>query len=78
MGRKAITAGQVWVTRATRTRTPSRRVVAVAGERVCYSAGGDASRWCLVATFRAWIRQYRAIATRTRRARSLALKAGRA
>jgi hypothetical protein len=78
MGRRDITAGQIWVTRAARTRTPSRRVVAIAGKRVCYSCGGDVSRWCLAVTFRAWIRRYRAVATRTRRPRSLALRAGRA
>lgn len=73
-----IAAGQIWVTRGARTRTPSRRVVAIAGGRVCYSAGGDLSRWCLATTFRAWIRRYRAVATRPRRARTLALRAGRA
>jgi len=78
MAAREISAGQVWVTRAARTRTPSRRVVAITGTRVCYSTGGDASRWCELVTFRAWIGRYRAKATRTRRARSLALRAGRA
>jgi hypothetical protein len=72
--RKTIEAGQVWVTRAKKTRTPSRRVIGVAGGRICYSTGGERSRWCGVAAFRAWAKPYKAKATRTRRARSLQLR----
>ena len=72
----SIRAGQVWVTRAKKTRTPSRRVIGVAGRRVCYSTGGDRSRWCGVPAFRAWIKRYAAKATRTRRERSLQLRDG--
>lgn len=68
-----IRTGQVWVTRKAQTRTPSRRVIAAAGGRICYSSGGDLTRWCAVRAFRAWIRRYRAVATRTRRTRSLTL-----
>lgn len=79
---KPIRAGQVWVTRtpkrATRkTRTPSRRVIAISDDgRICYSTGGDASRWCRVPAFRAWAKRYQAKATRTRRPRSLQLRDG--
>lgn len=69
-----IAPGQVWVTRAATTRTPSRRVVSVAGGRICYSSGGDRTRWCQARAFRLWIRRYAAVATRTRRARSLTLR----
>lgn len=72
--RERIVAGQVWVTRAAATRTPSRRVVSVAAGRVCYSSGGDRTRWCRLRAFRLWIRRYAAVATRTRRARSLTLR----
>lgn len=72
--RLTIKAGQVWVTRKPKTRTPSRRVIAVADGRICYSAGGELSRWCRVPAFRAWAKRYQAKATRTRRARSLQLR----
>lgn len=70
----AIQAGQVWVTRAKKTRTPSRRVIGVTGGRICYSTGGDRSRWCGSPAFRAWAKRYNAKATRTRRERSLQLR----
>jgi hypothetical protein len=66
-------AGQVYVTKRQPTRTPSRRVLMVNGGRVCYSAGGDVTRWCSLRCFRLWMRRYAALQTRTRRARSLAL-----
>lgn len=71
-----IKPGQVWVTRNPVTRTPSRRVIGTSGVRICYSTGGDRSRWCKVPAFRAWIRNYQAIVTRTRRARSMLLRGG--
>lgn len=71
-----ISIGQVWVTRAKKTRTPSRRVVGVASGRICYSTGSDRTRWCGSPTFRAWVKRYNAKATRTRRARSLQLRDG--
>lgn len=74
--RISIRAGQVWVTRAKKTRTPSRRVIGVAGGRICYSTGGERSRWCGAPAFRAWVKRYNAKATRTRRARSLQLRDG--
>lgn len=69
-----IKAGAVFVTRDKRTRTPSRRVLLVQGGRVSYSSGGDTVRWCSIRCFRLWARRYQVIATRTRRARTLALK----
>jgi len=71
-----IKPGQVWITRAKKTRTPSRRVVGVASGRICYSSGGEVTRWCAAATFRAWVKRYAAKATRTRRERSLQLRGG--
>lgn len=70
-----LQAGQVWVTRHPKTRTASRRIVAVIDARVCYSTGGEILRWCRRSQFRHWIRAYAAKATRTARKRSLALKA---
>jgi hypothetical protein len=66
----------VWVTRRPATRTPSRRVVATAEGRICYSIGGDVTRWCQPRAFRLWIRRYQAVATRTRRPRSMLLRKG--
>lgn len=74
MNRRTIQPGQVWVTRKRQTRTPSRRVIAAAGGRVCYSSGGELTRWCGIAAFKAWIRRYSAVATRRRRPRSLILR----
>lgn len=74
MKRRRILAGQIWVTRSPTTRTPSRRVVAVTGGRICYSTGGEQTRWCEPRAFRVWIRRYRATATRTRRPRSMQLR----
>lgn len=71
-----IKAGQVWVTRSHVTRTRSRRVIGVAGGRICYSSGGDRSRWCGRSAFRAWVTRYHAKATRTRRARTMQLRDG--
>ena len=69
-----IHPGQVWVTRKSSTRTPSRRVLQVAGGRVCYSTGTELTRWCQPRAFRLWIRKYQAVATRTRRKRSIVLR----
>jgi len=81
-----IRPGQVWVSRRPETRTPSRRVISVIGMdfsadagggsdvRICYSTGSEKTRWCAVRAFRLWIRRYRAVATRTRRPRSLVLR----
>jgi len=69
-----IQQGQVWVSRSPITRTPSRRVVALAESKICYSTGGDRTRWCRIRAFRAWVRRYAAVATRTRRTRSLVLR----
>jgi hypothetical protein len=69
-----IHAGQVWVSRNTKTRTRSRRITTVVAGRVFYSSGGDTTRSCQLRMFRRWIRTYAAIATRTRRARSLTLR----
>lgn len=68
----SVKAGQVWVTRATATRTPSRRVIGVAAGRICYSTGGERTRWCGLRAFLLWVRRYKAVITRTRRARSMA------
>lgn len=43
---------------------------------VCYSSGGDGTRYCQRQTFLARIRSYEAVATRTRRPRSLVLRKG--
>ena len=67
-----IGAGQVWVARKRRTRTPSRRVVACLNGRICYSAGGDVNRWCRVRAFLIWLRRYNAVRTDPRRRRELA------
>lgn len=77
MKRKRLEAGQVWVTRDPTTRTPSRRIIEVIQKRVCYSTGGESSRWCRRAQFRAWIRAYCAKATRTSQQRTLALRPNR-
>lgn len=69
-----IAPGQVWVTRMPTTRTPSRRVVATVDRRICYSAGGETTRWCQARAFRFWIARYQAKATRTRRPRRLTLR----
>jgi hypothetical protein len=74
MGRISIAAGQVWVTRNRDTRTKFRRIANVIAGRVYYSSGGDTTRSCQLRMFRRWIRTYAAIATRTRRARSLTLR----
>lgn len=68
-----IKPGAVFVTRAKKTRTPSRRVLQVKDGRVAYSSGGDTVRWCSLRCFRRWLRRYQVKATRTRRARTLAL-----
>lgn len=72
--RQRIVPGQIWVTRSSTTRTRSRRVLEVAGSRICYSSGGDRPRWCQARAFRLWIRRYAAVTTRTRRCRSLTLR----
>lgn len=69
-----IQPGQIWISRATSTRTRSRRVLAVADGRVCYSTGGERPRWCQPRAFRLWIRRYKAKATRARRARTMKLR----
>ena len=69
-----VKAGQVWVSRDKKTRTCSRRITEVVAGRVFYSSGGDTTRNCQLRMFRLWIRRYAAIATRTRRARSLQLR----
>ncbi|MEI2454595.1 hypothetical protein IEQ11_15985 [Lysobacter capsici] len=66
-----IDAGQVWVARKRRTRTPSRRVVAAINGRICYSAGGDVTRWCRLRAFLVWLRRYNAVRTDPRRRRAL-------
>lgn len=71
-----IKAGTVYVTRNMPTRTPSRRVLTVADGRVCYSSGGDTTRWCSLRCFRLWLRRYQAKKTRTRMARKMKLTAG--
>ncbi|MFD0726996.1 hypothetical protein [Lysobacter brunescens] len=68
-----IKPGAVFVTRAKKTRTPSRRVLLVKDGRVAYSSGGDTIRWCSLRCFRLWLGRYQVKATRTRRARTLAL-----
>jgi len=74
-----VADGQVWVIRSrvalANSRTPSRRVVAVAGDRVCYSTGSGINRWCSRRAFRIWVRRYHAVQTRTRRPRSMVLRA---
>lgn len=72
--RKRLAVDQIWVTRKPETRTPSRRVILLANGKVCYSTGGDSSRWCKRAAFRLWIRTYDAKATRTTQKRSLTLR----
>lgn len=72
--RTRLATGQVWVTRDPGTRTPSRRVIQVAKGKVCYSTGGDSTRWCKRAAFRLWIRVYGAKVTRTTQKRSLTLR----
>lgn len=74
--RKRLAVNQVWVTRSPRTRTPSRWVIAITETegKVCYSAGGNRTCWCKRITFRAWIREYDARATRPSRKRSLTLQ----
>ena len=69
-----LQAGQVWVTRDGRTRTPSRRIVEVIGCKICYSTGTQNLRWCLRVQFRLWIRRYKATATRTSQPRTLVLR----
>ena len=71
---KPLQAGQVWVTRDGRTRTPSRRIVEVIGRKVCYSTGTHNLRWCQRVQFRLWIRRYQATATRTSQPRTLVLR----
>lgn len=71
-----IAVGQIWVIRAPGARVRVRRVLAVLDGRVCYSDGGRSPRWCQPRAFRLWIRRYRAVATRTRRKRSLQLRQG--
>lgn len=73
--------GQVWVCRDRKSRTPSRRIVstvAVQGKpatmKVCYSTGHAALRWCRLNAFREWVRRYKAVATRTRRPRTMVLR----
>lgn len=70
-----ISAGQIWVTRNPVTRSPSRRVIDVVGGMVCYSTGTSMTRWCQRRAFRIWIRRYHAVATRTRRPRTIVLRA---
>lgn len=71
---KVLKANQVWTTRSADTRTPSRRVINVAHGKVCYSSGSAKTHWCKLRAFRLWIRRHKAVATRTRRARTLALR----
>jgi hypothetical protein len=73
MSAAAIKTGQVWVSRSKDTRTPSRRVIQVINDRICYSTGSDQNRWCAPRAFLVWISIHNAISTRTRRARSLTL-----
>lgn len=75
--RLLLASGQVWVTRARRTRTASRRVIAMVGDRVCYCSGTGAHRWCSRRAFRLWIRRYGAVSTRTRRPRTMQLRSCR-
>lgn len=72
-----IKPGAVYVTRASKTRTPSRRVLLVRDGRVAYSSGGDTVRWCTLRVFRRWQLRYKVKATRTRRARTLVLRDGK-
>ena len=69
-----LEAGEVWVSRDRATRTPSRRVIEVIGTRVCYSSGGEQSRWCEAREFRAWIRERAAVRTRPSRPRTMILR----
>lgn len=73
-----IKPGQVWTCRAKNSRTLSRRVIGVAAGRVCYSSGGDHTRWCQPRAFRLWIRRYQAKRARPNRQRCLALVKERA
>lgn len=74
--------GQVWVTRDSDTRTRSRwvlKVIRLPGTRadqtrICYSVGTNSPRWCSLQDFRKWVKRYGAVATRTRRQRSLTLR----
>lgn len=70
-----LEAGQVWVSTSAETRTRTRRVIGLASDKVCYSTGSDSTRWCKPRAFRLWIARYDAVATRTRRPRSLTLRA---
>lgn len=72
-----IKPGQIWVSHNLKTRTLTRRVIASMDDRVCYSVGSHQTRWCRRRAFRLWVRRYHAVATRTRRARTLVLKARR-
>jgi hypothetical protein len=77
-----LRVGQVWVTRSLATRTRSRWVLSVlrlpgkplAATRICYSVGTNSPRWCSLRDFQRWAHLYGAIATRTRRKRSLTLR----
>lgn len=70
-----VQAGQVWVSRDKKTRTRSRRITHIVNGRVYYSSGGDTTRSCQLRMFRMLIRCYAAVATRTRRNRTLQLRA---
>ncbi len=70
-----VKTDQVWVSRSKETRTPSRRVIQVINGLICYSIGGDRTRWCKSRAFNLWIARHKAIVTRAYRPRSLTLRA---
>ncbi len=75
-----IAANQVWVARASnagvKTRTQTRRIVSVTCDQICYSTGGDISRYCERAAFTSWIRAYKSTIARPGSAHRLTLKPG--
>lgn len=70
-----LAAGQVWISRGRGTRTNVRSVISIERGLVFYSSGGDTTRTCQRRAFRLWIRRYKAYTTRTRRPRTMRLRA---
>lgn len=69
-----IKANQVWEARTLGvTRTPSRRVLHVGRNRICYSTGKPRTRWCGHRAFCAWIARYKAAIAHRGRVAELAL-----
>ena len=60
--KRKLALNQVWVARKRKsrikTRTPTRRIVAITSKKICYSTEGPAPRFCSPHAFELWILAY--------------------